>query len=233
MTPILQAIELTRTFHEGAIATPVLKGLTMAIPDHKLTAIIGKSGSGKSTLLHILGTLDTPSSGQLLFKDIDVLKLSDKAKAQLRATHLGFVYQFHHLLMDFSALENVALPLLIAKVPRDTAYARATEYLEKVGLQDKRHARPSELSGGQRQRVAIARALCPQPDLILADEPTGNLDEENAATVFALFEKLVRSEERAVVMVTHDLSLARRCDTIFALENGSGHFIEDKTCSAL
>ena len=204
MTPILQAIELTRTFHEGAIATPVLKGLTMAIPDHKLTAIIGKSGSGKSTLLHILGTLDTPSSGQLLFKDIDVLKLSDKAKAQLRATHLGFVYQFHHLLMDFSALENVALPLLIAKVPRDTAYARATEYLEKVGLQDKRHARPSELSGGQRQRVAIARALCPQPDLILADEPTGNLDEENAATVFALFEELVRSEERAGVLVTHD-----------------------------
>ncbi len=225
MTPILEAIDLTRTFQEGSITTAVLKGLSLIVPDHQLTAIIGKSGSGKSTLLHILGTLDTPTSGQLLFKGKDMLKLSDKAKAQLRAQHLGFIYQFHHLLMDFTALENVALPLRIAKLPVNTAQRRAAEYLEKVGLKDKMNFRPAELSGGQRQRVAIARALCPQPDLILADEPTGNLDEENAATIFALFADLVRSEQRAVVMVTHDLALAQRCDHIFSLENGSGHFL--------
>lgn len=226
MTYLLEAKDLTRTFYEGSIATPVLKGLSIALKEGVLTAITGKSGSGKSTLLHILGTLDSPTSGQLLFKGEDILKLTDNKKAQLRSHHLGFIYQFHHLLMDFSALENVQLPLLIAGLSPSQAKARAQEYLEKVGLSDKQNCRPGELSGGQRQRVAVARALSPQPDLILADEPTGSLDEENAAAVFSLFEGLVRKERRAVLMVTHDQSLASRCDRIFALENGSGAYIK-------
>ena len=224
MSAILTAVNLVKTYTEGRIAAPVLKGLNLAVPAQQLTAVVGRSGSGKSTLLHILGTLDRPTSGELWFEDQNVLKLSDKARAQLRVRHLGFVYQFHHLLMDFTALENVELPLLIAGVPESKARAQAAEYLEKVGLKDKLHFRPSELSGGQRQRVAIARALCPQPDLILADEPTGNLDEANAAQIFRLFETLVRQERRAVVMVTHDQSLAAKCDHVFVLENGRGAF---------
>lgn len=224
MTYILEAKNITRTFKEGRIETAVLRGLNLSVPQGQLTAVIGKSGSGKSTLLHILGTLDTPSSGELWFKGENITALGEGRKARLRARHLGFVYQFHHLLLDFTALENAAMPLLIGGMERQAAFARAREYLEKVGLADKADCRPGELSGGQRQRAAIARALCPQPDLILADEPTGNLDEENAAQVFALFEELVRQEQRSVVMVTHDLSLARRCDHIFALENGRGEF---------
>lgn len=224
MTYILEAKNITRTFKEGRIETAVLRGLNLSVPQGQLTAVIGKSGSGKSTLLHILGTLDTPSSGELWFKGENITALGEGRKARLRARHLGFVYQFHHLLLDFTALENAAMPLLIGGMERQAAFARAREYLEKVGLADKADCRPGELSGGQRQRAAIARALCPQPDLILADEPTGNLDEENAAQVFALFEELVRQEQRSVVMVTHDLSLARRCDHIFALESGRGEF---------
>lgn len=224
MTYILETKNITRTFKEGRIETAVLRGLNLSVPQGQLTAVIGKSGSGKSTLLHILGTLDTPSSGELWFKGENITALGEGRKARLRARHLGFVYQFHHLLLDFTALENAAMPLLIGGMERQAAFARAREYLEKVGLADKADCRPGELSGGQRQRAAIARALCPQPDLILADEPTGNLDEENAAQVFALFEELVRQEQRSVVMVTHDLSLARRCDHIFALENGRGEF---------
>ncbi len=224
MTYILEAKNITRTFREGRIETAVLRGLNLSVPQGQLTAVIGKSGSGKSTLLHILGTLDTPTSGELWFQGRNITALSESGKARLRARSLGFVYQFHHLLLDFTALENAAMPLLIGGMPRSEAFERAREYLDKVGLADKADCRPGELSGGQRQRAAIARALCPQPDLILADEPTGNLDEENAAQVFALFEDLVRREQRSVVMVTHDLSLARRCDHIFALENGRGEF---------
>lgn len=224
MSYILEAKNITRTFKEGRIETRVLRGVDLSLPEGQLTAVVGKSGSGKSTLLHILGTLDTPTSGELIFKGENIARLSERKKAQLRGQHLGFVYQFHHLLMDFTALENTAMPLLIAGVARAEAFERAREYLAKVGLADKADSRPGELSGGQRQRVAIARALCPQPDLILADEPTGNLDEENAAQVFSLFEELVRTEQRSVVMVTHDLSLAGRCDHIYTLENGRGSF---------
>ena len=224
MSYILEAKNITRTFKEGRIETRVLRGVDLSLPEGQLTAVVGKSGSGKSTLLHILGTLDTPTSGELIFKGENIARLSERKKAALRGQHLGFVYQFHHLLMDFTALENTAMPLLIAGVARAEAFERARDYLAKVGLADKADSRPGELSGGQRQRVAIARALCPQPDLILADEPTGNLDEENAAQVFALFEELVREEQRSVVMVTHDLSLAGRCDHIYTLENGRGSF---------
>lgn len=218
--PILKARDIVKTYSEGKIATQVLRGATVDIEQGLMTAVIGKSGSGKSTLLHILGTLDTPDSGELMFEGEDLLKLSENEKALFRARNLGFVYQFHHLLGDFSALENVMMPLLIGGMKADAARTRAQEYLERVGLSARLANLPGEMSGGERQRAAIARALCTRPKLILADEPTGNLDAQNAQAVFELFERLVREEQTAVVMVTHDNSLAQRCDRIFTITDG-------------
>ena len=184
---ILEAKNITRSYFEGKIRTDVLKGVNLAIRQDELTAIIGKSGSGKSTLLHILGTLDTPTSGEILFKGDDLCRLSGNKKAQFRNQNLGFVYQFHHLLGDFTALENVMMPLLIGNMDIKKAKATACEYLEKVGLSHRIGYRPSEMSGGERQRVAIARALAGHPDIVLADEPTGNLDAKNAQAVFSLY----------------------------------------------
>lgn len=220
MSILLKGISIEHSYREGKIVTPVLKGVNLTIQSSKMTAIVGKSGSGKSTLLHMLGTLDTPEHGQILFNDIDVTKLTDRQKAHFRNRHLGFIYQFHHLLDDFTVLENVMLPLMIARAEKDLTQARAQYLLERVGLIDRLKYLPSELSGGERQRVAIARALVHSPELILADEPTGNLDEENASTVFELFRELVRDEKTAVVMVTHDLSLADQCDEIFEMVGG-------------
>lgn len=217
---ILKANHIVRTYTEGKIATPVLKDACLEIKAGAMTAIIGRSGSGKSTLLHILGTLDTPDSGELLFKGQDLLKLKEAEKALFRARNLGFVYQFHHLLSDFNALENVMMPLLIGGMARKDAIIRAEEYLDKVGLSYQRKSLPSEMSGGERQRAAIARALCTHPDLVLADEPTGNLDASNAYSVFKLFKDLVKSEGSAVVMVTHDNTLAQSCDEIFTIDDG-------------
>lgn len=217
---ILKANHIVRTYTEGKIATPVLKDACLEINAGAMTAIIGRSGSGKSTLLHILGTLDTPDSGELLFKGQDLLKLKEAEKALFRAKNLGFVYQFHHLLSDFNALENVMMPLLIGGMAKKDALKRAEEYLEKVGLSSQIKSLPSEMSGGERQRAAIARALCTHPDLVLADEPTGNLDASNAYSVFKLFKELVRSEGSAVVMVTHDNTLAKSCDEIFTIDDG-------------
>ena len=221
--PLLQAKNIIKTYNEDKIRTNVLKGVNIDIYSNELTAIVGKSGSGKSTLLHILGTLDKADSGEIIYKGEDLLKLSDKKKAAFRNIHLGFVYQFHHLLSDFSALENVMMPMLIAGINKNDAKQRALELLEKVALSEKADSRPSELSGGQRQRVAIARALANNPELILADEPTGNLDEKNAQMVFSLFEKLVKEDKIAVVIVTHDNSLSEKCDRVYTMKDGIIH----------
>lgn len=221
--PLLQAKNIIKTYNEDKIRTNVLKGVNIDIYSNELTAIVGKSGSGKSTLLHILGTLDKADSGEIIYKGEELLKLSDKKKASFRNIHLGFVYQFHHLLSDFSALENVMMPMLIAGINKNDAKQRALELLEKVALSEKADSRPSELSGGQRQRVAIARALANNPELILADEPTGNLDEKNAQMVFSLFEKLVKEDKIAVVIVTHDNSLSEKCDRVYTMKDGIIH----------
>ena len=221
--PLLQAKNIIKTYNEDKIRTNVLKGVNIDIYSNELTAIVGKSGSGKSTLLHILGTLDKADCGEIIYKGEELLKLSDKKKAAFRNIHLGFVYQFHHLLSDFSALENVMMPMLIAGINKNDAKQRALELLEKVALSEKADSRPSELSGGQRQRVAIARALANNPELILADEPTGNLDEKNAQMVFSLFEKLVKEDKIAVVIVTHDNSLSEKCDRVYTMKDGIMH----------
>ncbi len=217
---ILKACDIRKAYREGSISTQVLRGASMEARRGMATAIIGRSGSGKSTLLHILGTLDTPDSGSLMFNGEDLTKLSDSQKAAFRSKNLGFVYQFHHLLPDFSALENVMMPLLIAGMGMRQARQRAAEYLSLVGLEGKLSSRPSEMSGGERQRAAIARALCPRPSLILADEPTGNLDAKNAQAVFDLFTTLTKKDGAAVVMVTHDNSLAARCDRVLTISDG-------------
>ena len=217
---ILKALNIRKAYREGSISTQVLRGASMEARRGMATAIIGRSGSGKSTLLHILGTLDTPDSGSLMFNGEDLTKLSDSQKAAFRSKNLGFVYQFHHLLPDFSALENVMMPLLIAGMGMRQARQRAAEYLSLVGLEGKFSSRPSEMSGGERQRAAIARALCPRPSLILADEPTGNLDAKSAQAVFDLFTTLTKKDGAAVVMVTHDNSLAARCDRVLTISDG-------------
>ena len=217
---ILKAHNITRSYFEGKVQTDVLKNVNIDIYSDKLTAIIGKSGSGKSTLLHILGTLDTPTSGELIYKGEDLTKVSSNKKAEFRNQNLGFVYQFHHLLGDFSALENVMMPLLIGGISTKEAKERATSYLEKVGLSHRINYKPSEMSGGERQRVAIARALSNKPNIILADEPTGNLDAQNASDIFDLFMDLAKNEHVAVVMVTHDNGLAQKCDLVYQMKDG-------------
>lgn len=217
---ILKAHNITRSYFEGKVQTDVLKNVNIDIYSDKLTAIIGKSGSGKSTLLHILGTLDTPTSGELIYKGEDLTKFSSNKKAEFRNQNLGFVYQFHHLLGDFSALENVMMPLLIGGISTKEAKERATSYLEKVGLSHRINYKPSEMSGGERQRVAIARALSNKPNIILADEPTGNLDAQNASDIFDLFMDFAKNEHVAVVMVTHDNGLAQKCDLVYQMKDG-------------
>lgn len=217
---LLKGRGIEHSYDEGKIKTAVLKGVDLDIEASKVTAIVGKSGSGKSTLMHILGTLDTPDKGEIYFQDVKINSLSAKEKARYRNRHLGFVYQFHHLLGDFSALENVMLPLLIDHVKRPLAEERAKYLLDRVGLGSHMHHLPSELSGGERQRAAIARALVYSPEMVLADEPTGNLDEANAIKIFELFGELVHDEGSAVVMVTHDKSLAAQCDNIYEMAGG-------------
>lgn len=217
---IFKVKNLTRTYIEDKVSTAVLKDINLEIEEGKITAITGKSGSGKSTLLHILGTLDKPTSGEIIFKGKDLTNLTNDAKAAFRNKNLGFIYQFHYLLGDFTALENVMLPSLIGGCPEKEARKKALNILEKVGLKDRVDFHPGELSGGQRQRVAIARALCHNPDLVLADEPTGNLDASNAASVFELFSSLVKEKKTTVIMVTHDESLAKLCDRKVVIKDG-------------
>ena len=202
---------LVKTYDDGAgIRTPVLKGVSFSVATGEIVAVIGASGSGKSTLLHALGGLDSVDSGTITIAERDIL----------RNHHLGFVYQFHHLLPEFTALENVAMPLFIRRLPKSIAVTCAERALTDIGLKDRIHFLPSQLSGGERQRVAIARAVVGEPDCILADEPTGNLDEDTAAGVFEGFLRLARERSTAIVIVTHDKTIAKRCDRIIRLENG-------------
>ncbi|BDH46257.1 lipoprotein-releasing system ATP-binding protein LolD [Salmonella enterica subsp. enterica serovar Choleraesuis] len=217
---LLQCDNLCKRYQEGKVQTDVLHNVSFKINSGEMLAIVGSSGSGKSTLLHLLGGLDTPTSGDVIFNGQPMSKLSSAAKADLRNRELGFIYQFHHLLPDFTALENVAMPLLIGKHKPAEIDARAREMLAAVGLEHRAGHRPSELSGGERQRVAIARALVNRPRLVLADEPTGNLDARNADSIFALLGELNQKQGTAFLVVTHDLQLAARMNQQLEMRDG-------------
>ena len=218
--PLLVCQGLRKTYQEASLETEVLKGVDFEIQAGELIAIVGASGSGKSTLLHILGALDEPTQGNVQFQGQDLTNLNGNKQAKLRNQHIGFVYQFHHLLADFSALENVAMPLLIGGVSKSEAKERAEEMLVKVGLSHRIEHRPSELSGGERQRVAIARALVNKPALVLADEPTGNLDHKTALAIYDLMRELNNESGTAFLVVTHDNELADKLERQLHMQDG-------------
>lgn len=219
-TTVINCQDLSKRFQEGQLDVSVLSGINLTVRAGDRIAIVGSSGSGKSTLLHLLGGLDLPSSGHVEVMGKRMEQLSDKDRGLLRNQSLGFIYQFHHLLPEFTALENVAMPLLIRGVKVKEASEQAEDMLSKVGLGKRLGHKPGQLSGGERQRAAIARALVTRPHAVLADEPTGNLDQNTAEQVFEQMQNLNEALQTAFVIVTHDLSLARRMDSVYRLVEG-------------
>lgn len=218
--PLLQASNITKSYKQGGKDLKILQNLELSVEAGEIVALVGPSGSGKSTLLQILGLLDTSSAGQLMYGRQDVSRLSDKGRTELRRGSIGFVYQFHHLLPEFSAAENAAMPLIIAGVKYDAAIAKAEKRLSAMGLGGRTGHRPAELSGGEQQRVAIARALIHDPHLLFADEPTGNLDPKTSDEVFDILLTQVRERSVGALIATHNIDLADRMDRVLELKNG-------------
>ena len=217
---VLELKNITKSYHEAGSELQVLRGVNMTINAGEMVALVGPSGSGKTTLLQIASLLDQPGSGSITIGGEDASQAPERLRTKLRQNHLGFVYQFHHLLPEFSALENVAMPLLAAGAAEADAYSKAKKLLEEVGLAERASHMPDQLSGGEQQRTAIARALVSEPKLLIADEPTGNLDPENAARLFELWVRLVKSKGLSVLMATHNMDLAEQLDRKLELNSG-------------
>lgn len=217
---ILSTHNVSKVYKQGKLKVPVLYDINLTLAAREMVAIVGASGSGKSTLLHLLGGLDTPSSGQIFVSGQEINSLNDRDKSRLRNEKLGFVYQFHHLLPEFTALENVAMPLFIRRQAKSLAKEQAAHMIERVGLAHRLHHTPGELSGGERQRIALARAMVTEPACLLADEPTGNLDQATAQAVFELMLELNATSQTAFIIVTHDMQLAARVQKIYHLVDG-------------
>ncbi len=220
MGAVLELKGVSRTYQSGGGDLVVLDGADIALNAGELVGLVGPSGSGKSTLLHLAGLLEPPDAGQVILEGIDCHSLTDRERTLLRRQKLGFVYQFHHLLPEFNALDNIAMPLMIDGGDRDAARAKASALLDEMGLGDRGHHQPGQLSGGEQQRVAIARALANDPRLVIADEPTGNLDPGTTERVFATLIKMVRSEGAAVLVATHNMALTTHMDRVLTLQDG-------------
>lgn len=225
--PLISVEGLHKVYAQGSRLIRVLSNLSLTVEPGEMIGVIGASGVGKTTLLQVLGTLDHPSSGQVLYRGVNPFRLSDGQRAQFRRRQIGFVFQFHHLLPQFTALENVMMPLLIDRRPRSTAHGRAVDLLQRMGLEHRLTHRPSELSGGEQQRVAVARALVMKPRVVLADEPTGNLDVHTSEGIHDLLFELNEELDTAMIVVTHNPTLAQRMPRQLVLRDGSVHPVED------